>query len=153
MHHCGVIGKTNDSDIFKLADHMSSLTRSVSLQDVHQRMQQMRLALSNKLTVLKTPGNWDHIKKQTGPHLYTNLKSNHLRRLRSKHVYVPENGRINLGALCAENVDVVAGAIHDVMLATESETDKIFILPAAGTGLLCQKPAKIEIVQAIHNGV
>ncbi|XP_017864483.1 PREDICTED: probable aspartate aminotransferase, cytoplasmic [Drosophila arizonae] len=126
---------------------------SVSLQDVHQRLQQMRLALSNKLTVLKTPGKWDHIKKQTGPHLYTNLKPNDLRRLRSKHVYVPENGRINLGALCAANVDVVAGAIHDVMLATESEADKIFILPAAGTGLLGQKPAKIEIVQAIHNGV
>ncbi|KAH8307135.1 hypothetical protein KR044_005688, partial [Drosophila immigrans] len=85
---------------------------ALTLKDIHQNMRQMRLALSNKLAILKTPGNWAQIKDQQGPHLYTSLKMPQLEQLRSRHIYVPNSGRINVGALRPNNVDYVAAAIH-----------------------------------------
>ncbi|XP_062131716.1 aspartate aminotransferase, cytoplasmic-like [Drosophila sulfurigaster albostrigata] len=91
---------------------------ALTLKDIHQNMRQMRLALSNKLEILRTPGNWAQMKDQQGPHLYTNLKMPQLKQLRSRHIYVPNSGRINVGALRPNNVDYVAGAINDVMIST-----------------------------------
>lgn len=81
----------------------------------------MRLALGNKLEILKTPGNWEHLKYQRGPYLYTNLKMPQLIQLRNRHVYVPNTGRINVGALRADNVSYVAEAINDVMSLVKKE--------------------------------
>ncbi|XP_064545380.1 aspartate aminotransferase, cytoplasmic-like [Drosophila montana] len=120
---------------------------TLSLQEIHQRMQQMRLALSNKLELLKTPGSWDHLKEQSGSHLYTNLKIPQLIELRNKHIYVPDSGRINLGALSTTNVDFVAGAIHDVMLSMQSETDtNAHILPCPWPYVQCLEGTPTEIV-------
>lgn len=84
-------------------------------------MQHMRLALSNKLQILKTPGNWEYLKLQRGPHLYINLKQPQLMQLRNRHVYVPSDGRINVGALREDNVSHVAEAINDVMSRVKKE--------------------------------
>ncbi|XP_034481996.1 aspartate aminotransferase, cytoplasmic-like [Drosophila innubila] len=97
---------------------------TLALKEIHQSMRQMRLALSNKLTILKTPGNWGQLKDQQGPHLYTNLKLPELKQLRSRHIYVPNSGRINVGALKPNNVDYVAGAINDVMISVKADTVK-----------------------------
>ncbi|KAM8708622.1 hypothetical protein ACLKA7_015573 [Drosophila subpalustris] len=97
---------------------------SQALKEIHQSMRQMRLALSNKLAILKTPGNWGQMKDQQGPHLYTNLKLPQLNQLRRRHIYVPNSGRINVGALKPNNVDYVAGAINDVMISTKADTAK-----------------------------
>lgn len=95
--------------------------RTTAIKDVYQSMQNMRLALSTKLEVLKTPGNWEHLKLQRGPHLYINMKQPQLMQLRSRHVYVPSTGRINIGALREDNVSYVAEAINDVMSRVKKE--------------------------------
>ncbi|KAH8370854.1 hypothetical protein KR093_005212, partial [Drosophila rubida] len=95
---------------------------ALTVKDIHQNMRQMRLALSNKLEILKTPGNWSQLKDQLGPHFYTNMNVPQLKELRRRHIYVPDSGRINVGALRPNNVDYVAGAINDVMISTKADT-------------------------------
>lgn len=44
-----------------------------SIQQISSRIKQMRTALFDVLSALKTPGSWDHIIRQTGMFSYTGL--------------------------------------------------------------------------------
>eukprot|EP00830_Metopus_es_P016366 TRINITY_DN5039_c0_g5_i1.p1 TRINITY_DN5039_c0_g5~~TRINITY_DN5039_c0_g5_i1.p1 ORF type:complete len:432 (-),score=78.81 TRINITY_DN5039_c0_g5_i1:107-1402(-) len=87
------------------------------LKTVSGRIQEMRVQLSQKLGLLKTPGNWDHIRKQIGMFSYTGLTPSQCQKLIDKHhVYLLNNGRISITGINLKNIDYIAKSIHDVVI-------------------------------------
>ena len=81
-----------------------------------KRINDMRVALRNKLEELQTEGNWDHITSQIGMFSYTGLNQQQVQYLvQNYHVYLPKDGRISICGLNTNNVDYVAKAINDAV--------------------------------------
>ncbi|KAK6463464.1 aspartate aminotransferase [Scheffersomyces coipomensis] len=81
------------------------------------RINKMRIELFNLLThELKTPGNWEHIKSQTGMFSFTGLSSEMVARLESVHaIYLVSSGRASVAGLNDHNVKKVANAFDEVV--------------------------------------
>ncbi|KAI5926858.1 aspartate aminotransferase [Camillea tinctor] len=64
----------------------------------------------------KTPGDWTSIISTTGLFCYLPLTPEQCSRLRvDRHIYFPENGRINVAGLNASNLKTVISAIYEVV--------------------------------------
>ncbi|XP_019860150.1 PREDICTED: aspartate aminotransferase, cytoplasmic-like [Amphimedon queenslandica] len=82
------------------------------------RIKKMREELYQRLVVLGTPGDWTHILKQIGMFTYTGLNTSQVDVLVKKyHIYLLSSGRINICGLNYGNLDYVANAIHEVVVA------------------------------------
>lgn len=87
-----------------------------NLKQMASRTNTMRQLLYQKLNILGTPGNWDHIIKTVGLFSFTGLNEQQCKRLiNDYHVYLLKDGRINLSAITTNNIDYVANAIYDVV--------------------------------------
>lgn len=87
-----------------------------SIETMSSRIISMRTALFNALTVLGTPGTWNHITDQIGMFSYTGLSKAQVDHLISDHhIYLLSSGRINMCGLNESNVEYVANAIHAVV--------------------------------------
>jgi aspartate aminotransferase len=87
-----------------------------NMKTMSSRMNSMRKLLYQKLNILSTPGNWDHILKSVGLFSFTGLnvqQCNYL--IKEYHIYLLRDGRINVSALTSGNIDYVANAIFDVV--------------------------------------
>ncbi|TPP61046.1 Aspartate aminotransferase [Fasciola gigantica] len=81
-----------------------------------QRVLQMRQLLYEKLRELGTPGTWDHIIKQIGMFSFTGLTKAQAEFMRSAHhIYLMNDGRINMCGLTTHNIDYVAHGIDDTL--------------------------------------
>ena len=90
-----------------------------NIRVMSDRLTQMRQALYDRLRVLGTPGNWEHLLAQIGMFSYTGLKSNQVEMLTKKfHIYLMKTGRISLSGLNSKNLDYVAKGIHEVVSST-----------------------------------
>ncbi|KAI6657540.1 Aspartate aminotransferase, cytoplasmic-like [Oopsacas minuta] len=90
-----------------------------NLRVMSDRLSQMRQALYDRLRVLGTPGNWDHLLAQIGMFSYTGLKPNQVEIMTKKfHIYLMKSGRISLAGLNSKNLDYVAKGIHEVITTT-----------------------------------
>lgn len=97
-----------------------------NLRTMSNRMTNMRNLLYQKLMILSTPGNWDHILASVGLFSFTGLNErqcNHL--IREYHIYLLRDGRINVSALTTGNVDYVANAIYDVVCNIHDDDSKL----------------------------
>ncbi|GAA55746.1 aspartate aminotransferase cytoplasmic [Clonorchis sinensis] len=82
------------------------------------RIKEMRQALYTRLLTLKVPGSWEHIVNQIGMFAYTGLTAAQAEHMRAKHhVYLLNDGRINICGLTTNNVDYVANAIYETLMA------------------------------------
>ncbi|GAD94180.1 aspartate aminotransferase [Paecilomyces variotii No. 5] len=64
----------------------------------------------------KTPGSWGALLTTTGLFCYLPLMKEQIVKLREKyHIYLPENGRINVAGLNPTNLGSVASAINEVL--------------------------------------
>ena len=59
--------------IIKITNNHDDANRRENLRTMSNRMNQMRQLLFDKLTLLATPGNWDHILKSVGLFSFTGL--------------------------------------------------------------------------------
>lgn len=67
------------------------------LQEVSERISEMRSALRNSLEERNTPGDWSHITKQIGMFSFTGLTTQQVIHLRNKyHIYMMANGRMSI---------------------------------------------------------
>uniref|UniRef100_M3XLL5 aspartate transaminase n=1 Tax=Latimeria chalumnae TaxID=7897 RepID=M3XLL5_LATCH len=87
-----------------------------NLKVMLQRMMLMREKLKEKLRILGTVGSWEHIPQQNGMHCFLGLNSSQIEFLvRKKHIYLLENGRINICGLNSNNLEYVAQSIHEAV--------------------------------------
>lgn len=87
-----------------------------NLRTMSNRMNNMRQLLYQKLNILSTPGNWDHILRSVGLFSFTGLNERQCNYLiKEYHVFLLRDGRINVSALTVGNIDYVANAIYDVV--------------------------------------
>lgn len=76
----------------------------------------MRESLKQALTELRTPGDWSHITRQIGMFAYTGLSEAQVLELRHKwHVYLTEDGRMNMAGLTTNTVSYFVQAVDDVV--------------------------------------
>ena len=76
----------------------------------------MGVSLKHALIKLRAPGDWGHITIQTGIFAYTGLSEAQVLDLMDKwHVYMTEDGRINMAGLTTNTVNYFAQAIEDVV--------------------------------------
>jgi aspartate aminotransferase len=82
------------------------------------RIIDMRRALRSALESLKTPGDWSHITTQIGMFSFTGLTPKQCAALMEQsHIYLLGSGRISMSGLNTNNIQYVAKAIHDVVIA------------------------------------
>ncbi|KER32680.1 hypothetical protein T265_01360 [Opisthorchis viverrini] len=82
------------------------------------RIKEMRQALYTRLLALKVPGSWEHIVNQIGMFAYTGLSAAQAEHMRTKHhIYLLNDGRINICGLTTKNVEYVANAIYETLMA------------------------------------
>ncbi|XP_066277526.1 aspartate aminotransferase, cytoplasmic-like [Branchiostoma lanceolatum] len=87
-----------------------------NIRTMSSRISDMRRMLHEKLRQLKTPGNWDHITNQIGMFSFTGLGSKQVDYIINKyHVYLMNNGRINMCAITTGNAEYIASAINDAV--------------------------------------
>lgn len=78
------------------------------LKDVKKmvdRMQQMRDLLYQKLMERKVQGSWKHCLDQSGMFFYTGLSEEQVAFLKKRHIYVMENGCVNISSLNSAKID------------------------------------------------
>jgi len=85
------------------------------LKEMVKRMKYARQLLYDNLKKLKVPGNWDHIVKQTGMFAFTGLTKPHCEFLRTNHIYLFDDGRMNLCDITDKNVERIATVMKDAM--------------------------------------
>jgi aspartate aminotransferase len=87
-----------------------------NVRAMYERIHSMRQLFYNKLKQLGTPGTWEHIIQQTGMFAYTGLNLRQCQVLiKQHHIYIMSDGRINVCAITAKNVDEVAQKFYDVI--------------------------------------
>ena len=87
------------------------------LAQAAQRIKNVRQQLYHLMTKeLQTPGNWDCVLKGTGMFSFLPLSPEHVERLAQDfHIWMPNNGRLNMGGLTKHNIENVAKAIDSVV--------------------------------------
>lgn len=88
------------------------------LTTMAERIKGMRQALYDELVRLDTPGNWEHIVKQSGMFSYTGLSEAQVAKLKEKHVYMLKSGRASISGLNERNVGLVARVIDAAVRET-----------------------------------
>jgi aspartate aminotransferase len=87
----------------------------VEMKGMADRITEMRHLLRNSLTKYGSSHDWSHITKQIGMFSFTGLTPEQVDTLRQDYaIYMTRDGRISVPALCNDNVDYVAKAIHDI---------------------------------------
>ncbi|KAL2705254.1 hypothetical protein AAEP93_000504 [Penicillium crustosum] len=82
------------------------------LAKMNTRLQGIRYELWKQLTLLGTPGNWDHLRTQVGMFSYIDLNGVEMELLKTKHhVYGMPSGRISMTGVTDANVVYVAKAL------------------------------------------
>ena len=75
----------------------------------------MRQLLHQELANVGSTRNWDHITKQIGMFAYSGLSSDQVMQMRNDHhIYCTLDGRISMAGVTSENVNLIAGAMHEV---------------------------------------
>ncbi|OAQ58913.1 aspartate transaminase [Purpureocillium lilacinum] len=96
-----------------LTDENLMETWKKDLELMTRRMNAMRRSLYDELLRLQTPGNWEHIIKQTGMFSYTGLDKDDIALLqRDYHIYMLPSGRASICGIASENVTYIAQAIN-----------------------------------------
>lgn len=94
------------------------------LQQMRQRIVDMRKALVNGLHQMKTPINFDFINRQSGMFSFSGLSEKQVLLLREKYgIYTPTSGRINVAGLNEHNIHYVVQSISKVINADETKTN------------------------------
>jgi len=83
------------------------------------RIREMRQAVFDKLRAKGTPGTWGHVVKQIGMFSFTGLNPKQVEFLKTKHIFMMGNGRINIAALNTSNVDYFCDCVHEAVTSTE----------------------------------
>ena len=87
------------------------------LKEMTERIHKMRLALRQKLEEMKTPGDWSHVTDQIGMFTFTGLNLKQVQVMKKdKHIYMTDNGRINVAGLNTKNVDYIAQCINEGLI-------------------------------------
>ncbi|XP_006741496.1 putative aspartate aminotransferase, cytoplasmic 2 [Leptonychotes weddellii] len=91
-----------------------------SLKGLVENIMLIKEKVKEKLRLLGTPGSWDHITDQNGPHSYLGLNFQQVEYLvKKKHIYLPKNGRINFSCINACNIDYITQSISEAVLSTK----------------------------------
>ncbi|XP_028852506.1 putative aspartate aminotransferase, cytoplasmic 2 [Denticeps clupeoides] len=78
-----------------------------------ERCMLVRESLREKLRLLGSTGQWDHLIKQGGLYCSTGLNDQQVEFLaKRRHVYILPNGCLNISAINSRNLDYVAESIH-----------------------------------------
>jgi len=86
------------------------------LQDMSNRILEMRTMLRNEVERLGTPGTWNHITDQIGMFTFTGLTREQVLYMRKKyHIYFLESGRISIAGLSTRTVPYFANAMLDAV--------------------------------------
>ena len=85
------------------------------LTTMSRRIGTMRDRVRNGLLKRGTPGNWDHVVNQIGMFSYTGLSVEQVRRLREKHIYLADSGRISVSGLNDANVEYFCDMVDEVV--------------------------------------
>jgi aspartate aminotransferase len=92
------------------------------MKAMSNRIRSMRQALVDALSLLKTPGPWNHITDQIGMFSFTGLTPEQCAILTNKHhVYLLSSGRISMAGLNNSNIQRLAAAINDAVRSTNSK--------------------------------
>lgn len=87
-----------------------------NIRTMSERIKQMRKSLYEKLKMLGTPGNWEHIIKQIGMFSYTGLNQAQCMFLvNQKHIYLMKSGRISMCGLNDSNIDYFAQSLKEAV--------------------------------------
>ncbi|XP_077000260.1 putative aspartate aminotransferase, cytoplasmic 2 isoform X2 [Tamandua tetradactyla] len=90
-----------------------------SLKEVVENIMLIKEKVKEKLRLLGTPGNWNHITAQTGTHSYLGLNFQQVEYLvKKKHIYIPKNSLINFTCINANNIDYITQSINEAVLST-----------------------------------
>ncbi|KAK6927385.1 Aminotransferase, class I/classII, partial [Dillenia turbinata] len=85
----------------------------IELKAMADRIISMRQQLFDALHARGTPGNWSHILKHVGMFTYSGLNPKQVGSMTKEyHIYMPEDGRINMAGLCAKTIPHLTDAIH-----------------------------------------
>ena len=79
------------------------------------RIRSMRQAIVDGLKALGTPGSWNHVTDQIGMFSYTGLNRDQALKLREKHIYMAENGRITVSGLNPSNIEYFCRCVDEVI--------------------------------------
>ncbi|XP_043938981.1 putative aspartate aminotransferase, cytoplasmic 2 [Protopterus annectens] len=87
-----------------------------NLKVMVERIMLIRDKLKERLRLLSTPGSWEHITNQAGMYCFTGFSSARINYLiKKKHVYLMENGQINICKVNSKNLKYVTEAIHEAV--------------------------------------
>lgn len=99
-----------------LKSHELTLEWKTELNNMCERVKEMRKALIAALFVKGQDRNFAYMHQQIGLFSFTGLNPDQVQRLRKeKAIYMPNNGRINIAGLNTQNVAYVAEALLSVM--------------------------------------
>lgn len=99
-----------------LKSHELTLEWKTELNNMSERIREMRKALIAALLVKGQDRNFAFMHQQNGLFSFTGLNPEQVQRLRDeKAIYMPSNGRINIAGLNTQNVSYVAAALLSVM--------------------------------------
>lgn len=99
-----------------LKSHELTLEWKKELNNMGERVKEMRKALIAALLVKGQDRNFAYMNQQTGLFSFTGLNPEQVQFLRKeKAIYMPNNGRINIAGLNTQNVAYVAEALSSVM--------------------------------------
>lgn len=88
---------------------------SIELGNMRDRLKQMRHTLETGLQAKGNHCNWSFLNRQNGFFSFLGLNEGQVHRLIKDYaIYMPTNGRINVGGLNGHNMDYVIDAILDV---------------------------------------
>lgn len=99
-----------------LKSHELTLEWKAELNNMSERVKEMRKALIAALLVKGQDRNFTYMHQQMGLFFFIGLNPEQVERLRKeKAIYMPNNGRINIAGLNTQNVSYVAEALLSVM--------------------------------------
>ena len=99
-----------------------ALPLRVQLRVMAGRVKRMRQSLADELRRVGAPapdgGRWEHITDQIGMFAFTGLSGEHADALREEHsVYMTRDGRMSMAALKPGDIEYVAAAMRQVLVA------------------------------------
>lgn len=88
----------------------------VELNQMSNRILQMRDLLRGALEAKNTPGTWNHITDQIGMFSYTGLSADQVAYIeKNYHIYMLSSGRVSMAGVSANKIDYIATAIDDAV--------------------------------------
>ncbi|CAG9767889.1 unnamed protein product [Ceutorhynchus assimilis] len=101
---------------FILGDRMLSEEWTKTISAIADRLRKMRLYLREELQRLRAPGTWNHLTRQVGMFSYTGLRQIQVQHLKKQHhIYLLDDGRMNVSGLNLDNVQYIAMAINQTL--------------------------------------